>query len=78
MINDKLRDEKNRFRRALESGADNTSILTDLYWTAFSRPPTEEEQSKTLQFLAQIEDRVLGWEDVVWTLVNRKEFLFQH
>ncbi|HZK81557.1 MAG TPA: DUF1553 domain-containing protein, partial [Humisphaera sp.] len=63
--------------------------VTDLYFTAFSRPPTSDELAKTLAYIhRQVKEktnsgqatvnREAGYEDLLWALFNTKEFLFNH
>jgi hypothetical protein len=54
--------------------------LKELYLLAFSRYPDAEETKIALAHLAKYEekDRKMGWEDVIWALINTKEFLFNH
>ena len=63
--------------------------VTDLYFTAFSRPPTSDELAKTLTYIhRQVKENIgsgqaavnreAGYEDLLWVLFNTKEFLFNH
>jgi hypothetical protein len=52
--------------------------IRELYALAFSRQPTETELSAVLGHLKTQPDRRLAMEDVVWSLINSKEFLFNH
>jgi hypothetical protein len=54
--------------------------IRDLYLRAFSRPPSAEELKVATGHLAKFDAKTkqLGFEDVVWALINTKEFLFNH
>lgn len=53
--------------------------IRELYLLAFSREPTTEEQSIALAHIKKNEqDPKRAYEDIVWALVNTKEFLFNH
>jgi hypothetical protein len=54
--------------------------VTQLYLRAFSRIPTEQELKVALAHLGKYDAKTKqnGFEDVVWALVNTKEFLFNH
>ena len=63
--------------------------IDELYFTAFARPPTEEELSVSLEFFSEqtADDGVnkgsakvthVQFEDLIWALINTKEFLFNH
>jgi hypothetical protein len=53
-------------------------IIDELYLGALARLPTEGERSKALSFVAAEQDPRPALEDVLWTLVNSKEFVFNH
>lgn len=53
--------------------------IRELYLRSVSRPPTESEQTVALEYLMQRSDRLReAYEDVVWGILNSKEFLFNH
>jgi hypothetical protein len=53
-------------------------ILDTLYLAAVSRPPQEEERVQLAQYVDTATDRRAAMEDVFWTLLNSKEFMFNH
>jgi hypothetical protein len=64
--------------------------LAELYLTAFSRPPTADESRIAEEFFAQPRSDASGkpldpqtaarenFQDLLWALINTKEFLFNH
>lgn len=52
--------------------------VTELYRIALGRHPKDGELKATLAYLAGKENRREAFEDVVWSLINSKEFLFNH
>jgi hypothetical protein len=53
--------------------------LQELYMTALCRPPTGDELATLQQYLEEHQaDVKAAYEDIVWTLINTKEFLFNH
>jgi Protein of unknown function (DUF1553)/Protein of unknown function (DUF1549)/Bacterial Ig-like domain (group 2) len=53
--------------------------IRELYLLAFSRVPTTEEMTIALAHINKNEqDPKRAYEDIVWALVNTKEFLFNH
>jgi hypothetical protein len=61
-----------------ESRSDDEKIR-DLYLLAFSRPPTSDETSIALAHVKKnAADPKRAYEDIVWALINTKEFLFNH
>ncbi|HEX7378038.1 MAG TPA: DUF1549 domain-containing protein [Pirellulales bacterium] len=49
-----------------------------LYLAVFSRPPVADEMSVALAHINRIENKQQAYEDILWALVNTKEFLFNH
>jgi hypothetical protein len=63
-----------------EKAPDNDKVAA-LYRLAFSRDPSPEELSVCLAHLARRRSEkkaAQGFEDLVWALINSKEFLFNH
>ncbi len=53
--------------------------LTELYFWAYGRPPSEDESKVAAEYVARhAEKPQAAYEDLLWTLVNTKEFLFNH
>jgi hypothetical protein len=67
--------------RAKQLAADkrpHAERLRDLYLVALSREPTKEEIAVLVAYIEGKEDVQATYEDVVWTVINTKEFLFNH
>lgn len=57
--------------------------IRELYLAAFSRLPTDDEAATVAEFIQQRSqengsDETKAFEDVLWALINTKEFLFNH
>ena len=53
--------------------------IRELYLLAFGREPTSEESSIAIAHLEKNPtDAKRAYEDIVWALINTKEFLFNH
>jgi len=76
-INRRLAAAGNRLDRLANSPRGNSDIISDLYWTALSRPPSANELGRMSQHLANAEDRFTALQDVAWSLLNSKEFIFR-
>lgn len=63
---------------AAEDSADDREKVIKLYRIALARPPADDEMEAVLQHLSSREDRRAAMEDVIWSLINSKEFLFNH
>ncbi len=52
--------------------------VAELYRIALGRNPDDSELKSTIGYLANKPNRREAYEDVVWSLINSKEFLFNH
>jgi len=78
LVHGKLESSDNRFRKALDAGSSDQGIVTELYWMAYSRPPSQEELTVAIQHIAQAADRPTALADVCWAIFNTNEFMFQN
>ena len=83
-IHRKLSSETGRATRlAADQERDHPEKIRELYLSALSRLPTADETTSLLQYLKERTTEKDGnlraaYEDIVWTLINTKEFLFNH
>ena len=54
------------------------SKIRELFLKSLSREPTEREMKNALAYLASEKDKKAAFGNLVWTLLNTKEFLFVH
>ncbi|MBI5803051.1 MAG: DUF1553 domain-containing protein [Verrucomicrobia bacterium] len=76
-VNELLTQSDNRLGPLLEAVKSNRDLVTELYWSVLTRAPSETELTKTLAHIEQAKDRRSGTEDVLWGLVNAKEFVLR-
>jgi len=75
----KLSNDNGRARKLAASDKSPAEIVTELYLTSLSRPPTEDElRIATDAFSAPDATRQTATEDVFWALLNSAEFVFNH
>jgi len=53
-------------------------LITDAYLRTLSRFPNQDELARTRQYVAEADDPMDGVRDVLWSLVNTKEFIVNH
>lgn len=63
---------------AEEAQKPDADKVRELYLVALSRSPTTQEQEVALNHIAKTEKKQEAYEDVIWALINTKEFLFNH
>ncbi|MFI5459318.1 MAG: DUF1549 and DUF1553 domain-containing protein [Isosphaerales bacterium] len=74
----KLELHSNRIGKRLDSGASDAGLLSEVYLAALCREPTADERHAMAAHIGHARDRRAAWEDVVWALINSKEFLLKH
>lgn len=72
----KIGDKNGRIAKLLASGKSHAEIVSELYLVALSRLPTEQEQTTSVQFLDEYSSRDEYYQDLLWALMNSKQFLF--
>ncbi|MEO2033643.1 MAG: DUF1549 domain-containing protein [Planctomycetaceae bacterium] len=75
----KIRHRDGVARRLAMSNQSSPEIINELYLTTLSRVPTDEEIALMQQaFDESADDRRSAVEDVLWTLLNTREFVYNH
>lgn len=77
-IHAKLEDDGGTLAKLVKSQPDPEKIAEELYLLTYSRLPTAEERSTIVAYLQKSPNRRKAVEDVVWSLMNTVEFLFNH
>jgi hypothetical protein len=81
LIEEKLAstDPSARAQRLADSQLKPEEIVTDLYLACYSRLPTDDElKIATAAFTAKDATRRSAIEDILWSLLNSAEFVFNH
>ncbi|MBX3413342.1 MAG: DUF1549 domain-containing protein [Pirellulales bacterium] len=63
---------------AADSGRSHEEKIRELYRWVYSREPLPDEAQVALGHIEKLENKQQAYEDVLWALVNTKEFLFNH
>lgn len=74
----KLGSEKGRLVRLIREGKADNEIADELYLATLARLPSASERQVVYESLREIPSRQEAWEDVLWSLLNSSEFVFQH
>lgn len=74
----KISSRDGRAARLAGSAMTETEIIDELYLTTLTRFPTDEERKRVLQVFADSPNRREAVEDILWALLNTKEFVFNH
>lgn len=74
----KLSSAKGRIVRLIKENKTDHEIADEIYLAAFARLPSEQERKVIEETLREVPSRQEAWEDVLWSLLNSSEFVFQH
>jgi hypothetical protein len=74
----KIGSPQGRIGRLLAAKKPAEEIINDLYLAALCRRPTAEERTACRKLLGETSDAKAFYEDLLWSLVNSKHFLFVH
>jgi hypothetical protein len=78
IMQDLLTRPENRIAGWVKDGKSGADLVDSIFWTVLSRPPTAEESAQLTAHLGSNSEPGKATEDVVWALLNSKEFLFRH
>lgn len=76
----KLESNEGRITRMLAENLSADQIIETLYQSALTRPPTAEEKSQLTSVVLSVpeEEKRAVVEDLFWSVLTSREFLFQH
>lgn len=77
-VQKKLRADTGLVAQLEKSKDDLQGAIRSLYLRAYSRPPEASETEIAIRYLQSKPDLRAAFEDLAWTLMNTKEFLFNH
>jgi hypothetical protein len=77
-IENKIAAGDGRLARLMKEKKPVPAVIEELYLTAYSRRPTAAELKRTLEYVGKLDDKKKALEDVLWVIVNSKEFMFNH
>lgn len=76
-LNGKIRTG-NVVKRMLDEGKTPTEIIEELFIRCFTRRPNEKETAGLLTLIEGEKDQKAMLEDVFWSVLNSREFVFNH
>jgi hypothetical protein len=76
----KLSAEKSRPAALAASGQPDYRVIEEVYLAALTRYPTDAEMQALLDVLAAtpVDEQEAAIEDLYWSVLSSREFLFQH
>lgn len=79
-VDEKKKLKENRIGELLAAGTPDEKIIMEAYLAALCRLPTDGERSNLLKVLSESDakEKRLVIEDLYWSILSSKEFLFNH
>ena len=77
-LNKKIALPTGRVEGLVKSKAKRVEAIEELYLATVSRPPSKEEYAKADDWVRSAATPREGLQDLLWTLLNSREFLFNH
>lgn len=74
----KIHDAKGRLTDMVEKMSDDRKLLDELYLWTLTRYPTDAEVERSLTHVRQAASRLEAYQDVMWSLLNRHDFVVNH
>ena len=74
----KIADKRSRIGKLLTDETDHESIVRQLFLAALCRLPSADELAFSREFLKESPSPKECYEDLLWALINSKQFLFVH
>ena len=71
-------DDGSVVKKLLKQGQNPDQVIENLYLRCFSRKPTDDEMAKLKSFIAPDSNQEQVLNDIFWSLLNAKEFVFNH
>lgn len=77
-LENKISSGNSRIARMFEAKRSTPQMIEELYLATLSRYPTPQEIVAAAQYVESDPEPRKGVEDLLWTLLNAREFLFNH
>jgi hypothetical protein len=77
-MENKIGDGNGRVSKLMKAKTPVPAIVEELFLTAYSRRPTSVELSRVKEYIESATDKQKAVEDVLWAILNSKEFMFNH
>ena len=78
LVQAKLTSQTGRVATLVKANTEPGAIVDELFLSALSRPPTERERARSVNWITQSASREQAVQDLLWAILNTKEFVFSH
>jgi hypothetical protein len=77
-LNKKLADSSGRIEKLFKDKTPLPAVVENLYLATVSRPPRPDEANEAQSWIGKAATPKEGVQDLLWVLLNSREFLFNH
>jgi hypothetical protein len=74
----KIESNTGRAFKLAKAKMDDGKLVDELFLSTLSRLPTEFEREKSVNHLKDEKDRINACQDLIWALINTREFILNH
>lgn len=74
----RLTNKGNRQGRMMAAKQTDAEMLNELFLHAVCRLPSRAMAKYLSAYVAESSDKRLAWEDILWMIINSREFIYQH
>lgn len=78
LLSDRIADANNVLAGLMQAYESDSERLDVLYQRALSRSPSRDTSDKLLSYISNTGNKREAWEDILWTVLNSQEFIYQH
>ncbi len=77
-VREKIYNDNGRVAQILAEIAEDDRRIDEIYLTAVSRLPTDTQRQSCLSYVQQRDSSLRAFQDVMWSLLNTREFILIH
>jgi hypothetical protein len=74
----KINATQGRLAKLIKQNLPAPEVIDNLYQVSFSRLPTAKEKARSLDHVNKSDNKQQALEDLLWVILNSKEFMFNH
>ncbi|MFP6765917.1 MAG: S-layer related protein (Precursor), partial [Planctomycetaceae bacterium] len=78
IIQTKLNASEGRLAKFVAEKIEPRDAIRECYLATYCRPPEPQELKFALQFFDSSSSPLEGYQDILWAILNSREFLFNH
>lgn len=77
-VENKIADGKGRAKKLIDTNRTPAEIVEEIYLSAYSRSPRPDERTSAISYIELAQDRNKAVQDLLWAILNSREFMYNH